>query len=522
MRFHAFKHYGHKWLVLTLTTLAIAGFVNLLEKAGLLRGLEARLATTPRLPGPGLTIPPLDEMPAVVVIDDRAYESYFRRISPLDRPTLARIIGGILATKPILLAIDLDIAPSDEEEWQQALPLYDLLCRHVRPDFLPSAAVSSCLDQTQPPASCDGLLLTMIDPFDVVSNPVQDTIQAWQKKMRDVLGDCFSFAKAHIEQHDTMVIYYNTALDNLAVRSYMLLRQHRYPDWPAIPENYRGIIRTDLLKRANSDLRFSSAEADRKPHIQLMPSQLAFPVRAALDGEFIAQQAPRPLNGNTRSVFLGGSWGNADKWYTASNDPSQRGDRTSGVVIHAAIFHSLVNPLSIANKIALLALDLLFGIVFGIFFEWAWSRYNAAARHFRQQLPAHHLPFHPVLAMPLYRSYLPVFLYGSASLLLFISALFASLSLVSIGLSFGWWIDVTAIVIGIILHQIIASREHVHASAAFHGAGNPPETRNITGTGAGTGLKTSTLNFAGLALWWLRWISITALILYLLNYKFNS
>ncbi len=525
-------HFCHKCLMLTITTLAIAGFVHLLEKAEWLRGLETRITTMAlNTTSPEFLVGDLDEMPAVVVIDDRAYEDYFQRISPLDRPTLARVIDGLLATKPVLLAIDLDIGPSNAEEWKQALPLYELLCRHVRPDFGPGNAAATCLEQTKPPTRCNGLLLTVIEPFDAVSSQVQGTLQDWQKKMQAALGNCFSFAKALIEQHDAMVTQYNTAIDSLAIKSYMLLRQHRYPDWPPVAENQRGIIRMDLIKRANSELRFShtpanNAEADERVH--LAPSRIAFPVRAAPDGEFIAQHAPRPLSGNTQAVLLGGSWGSADKWYTPPNHPNNHDDKTSGVVIHAATLHSLVSPLSIAGKIALLALDLLFGVVFGAFFEWVWGRYNAAARHFRRQLPGHHLPFHPFLSGQLYQSYVPVFFYGSACLLLFILAFIVSLLLVAAGLSFGLWINVTFIVIGIILHQIIASREHVHADATLHAPANPahapvvPDMPLPTQDTASGRRNAFILKVTGLVLLWLRWAAIAALIVCLLEYKLTS
>jgi hypothetical protein len=80
-----------------------------------------------------------------------------------------------------------------------------------------------------------------------------------------------------------------------------------------------------------------------------------------------------------RTVFIGGAFDIRDRIQTALEPDGQA---TEGVTLHAAVYYSALNPVTVEQGFGAFALDIAVGVVMGYVFAAAWRRYDAPpAKH---------------------------------------------------------------------------------------------------------------------------------------------
>ncbi len=277
----------------------------------------------------------------VITINDRLYEKNYHQASPLDRQELHKLFSQILLNdnKPSVLAVDLDLSPGPGKETDGEEKLYNLL-KQVK-----------------------GTEIVLITPVKVYSGSLIDKKRKWMEKM----------CSPHI----------NFGLPTLYISQGAVLK-HRRDSNTFANQICRAAVKQGLASNTgeisqcpiSSDSQGICSYKGEKlnPYVN---ARIETPVEKISKLELLNYKAidyiePVPLTKDggikitdnkllMRVVFLGGSYGNSDKYETPAGE-------IAGVYLHAAGYYSLVNPVKDLNHLSTYILEIVMSTVIGIAF----------------------------------------------------------------------------------------------------------------------------------------------------------
>lgn len=325
----------------------------MLGRVGWLDGLERAMVELAAIvaPASGRAAPTGAQAaarPAILAVDDRAFERDFRERTPLDRRTLLGLLEPVLAASPRVIAIDLDLSPIlDANEAERAA----------------QAALDARIAAA---AATTPIVLAVPAPSDNAART--EAAARWMRALCAAPG--IHFAYPEVVQNGGVVTKWAATLPALGQVAF------------AVASGDDGAMRTtvlpppcDVVRAGDGPLPFldplirpgmiDAALAD----LRLQPLDVRFLGTAEATPRALAGLAPEAaasLRG--RSVFLGGTWGVQDRFATAAA-------RVPGVVVHAAVFHSAGDPIRALPEWLLVVIATLAGTVVLIVFERPWTRY---------------------------------------------------------------------------------------------------------------------------------------------------
>ncbi|WP_448108340.1 CHASE2 domain-containing protein [Pseudomonas azerbaijanoccidentalis] len=269
---------------------------------------------------------------AVVLIDQKSHEDYYRERNPLDRCELRKDLEAIykLPGPPKLLVIDLDLSPP--------LPLLPLERPENKELEYCDAQLKTLLSQQRKTET------VVLAPFEMLDKNAQVKNENWRKELAGVV----TFADPSIRVSYGLVNDIECKAKSLAVTAY-----NKYPDKPANLKNCR-------------------TEKDKE--LKISPGQYFSGLRPVsicqLSSRVEESQCHTSENegpNNLPVVFVGASFGDSDTYLTPLGT-------MYGVEVHAAAFMSLLQPTT-HNDLLAFALDVLLGLAMGGMIAFFWHYY---------------------------------------------------------------------------------------------------------------------------------------------------
>lgn len=344
-----------------VVALTVASVVGLLHHSGQLEWLDSAMlriagsynssSRPTQTPDPG--------SPDVLLISGPLYERVFELRSPLDRSKVAPLVSAIASHGggvPATVVFDLDFSATGHDTEGQTV-----------------------LDQQLKSLVEGGVLLVLPLPSVAHTPEVASAIALWMKKacawrsLPPKLSGRVVFASPTLRSHGGRVLQYSTSDLSLGIAA------------------TRPMESDDVCTRSLPELQllvqFSTAEQTRN----LTYAAPLFPKARPLNAKFFlglqhhvhelasigalplaADGKPLPLAG--RVVFVGGSYDPRDRFETALE---LDGQATEGVTLHAAVYYSAMNPISVEQGFGALSLDIVLGILMGYMFTAAWGWHAA-------------------------------------------------------------------------------------------------------------------------------------------------
>jgi hypothetical protein len=403
-------HHGYVALVLVAITLILEhhGWVNWLDSLSLRVASSVTLGIQEgRKTGTAIE----KERPMTLLISDEMYERDFGQASPLDRGALADLMGSILASKPVALAIDLDLSPGPG--------LGNDVRQHRMDDVLMQGARS-------------GHKIVVTAPFPVSMDSIVLEKYTWMRKLCDAGVE---FAYPYLLEMQGTVLRYPVELETLGPVTARTLTQVQRAD-----------SLCNLSKQGVEHAAFLSKEfpVDLSSHFDDLAMQR--PLNPAFFDDVqsvqISQQSDlASLDLSGCIVVLGAGFNPNDQFNTAFGPKK-------GAVLHAATIFSEMRPTHVSHTFSIL-LDLVLGIAAGFIFHAVWHRFHwnqQRSRELGNWPPSHYFAARGWLL---------------ASCLIFLA------SVVLVTLSSAWlfrhnlWNNPGPMIAGFFVKTLIASRPHV-------------------------------------------------------------
>lgn len=315
---------------------------------------------------------PPQARPAVLLIDDDAFEGRFRERSPLDRRELAVLLDEIRSRSPKLLVVDLDLsagpAPTADEELAQAA--LDEALRAYSPGRL--------LLATPLPARSYELALRRL---------------RW---MHELCGAGVRFAHTTLFHSGSYVLRYDPtlpALGPLAARMAGVQKEDRIAEpepCELAAEEMLEIERAataagaregePAARRMLGAAYFLQVPADAAYYVDNEQARRLGPINFGYE-RFVRRHCLAAAEDgceawgagtlNDQVVFLGGAWGHEDVHPTPAG-------RREGVMLHAATFHSEQVPVSNRFRPLATAAEFMLGLIVAFVLGSVWSGYFRA------------------------------------------------------------------------------------------------------------------------------------------------
>lgn len=448
-------HYLHHVLMAAV----IASCTLLVEKyVGLdwLDAISLRAATAINLGNQGvaqessLNQSPIANAPITILIDDAIYENYFDQSSPLNRGKLVSLIEPVLAKKPTLLAIDLDLAPGANDRKGDSTG--QLALDHL----LDGAARGGCAS-FQGQGVTHGCQIVLAMPLPVVSESLQKLQFDWVRA-RCAAG--IQFAETKLISHQGTVIRHFTTAPSLGnVSAWWLAGRHgangEVAGHGVANHNNHDVICQLATKSFDATEFFGEMNhaSDLSADTKTSPLNMEYFAKAG-DAMKPAKLGPNSVVEipavSDKVVFLGGGYGKDDKFVTAA------GER-DGVAIHAATFFSGIHGVDAPSHFVAWMVDVLFGLMLGIFFESIWRQYGSASKAMQA------VPLSSWKNVPLpSREKLLAYVYAKFWLILNFFVLLICIGLFLWGagwlLSKEYWLNPGPIMIGMFIDSLLSSR----------------------------------------------------------------
>ncbi|NBB12272.1 CHASE2 domain-containing protein [Pseudomonas sp. SLFW] len=269
---------------------------------------------------------------AVVLIDQKSHEDYYRERNPLNRCELKKDLEAIYALGPALLVVDLDLSP--------ALPLAgaagieDRRCEE---------SLKQLFMQQRPTRT------VLMEPFELLDVEGQANTDRW----REDLAGFVSFADPTLKVSYGLVTRQACTPQSMAATAF-----ERYTDPSTRPHN--------------------CLEEGEHASLIINPGQYGTGLRAIPLGQMPSRQIDSRRNARTHFeplyrlpvVFFGSGFGEDDTYSTPLGT-------MYGVEVHAASFMSLLQPTTPFKSFLGFVLDLFLGLLMGGLIEWSWHRYFA-------------------------------------------------------------------------------------------------------------------------------------------------
>lgn len=424
------EHFIHHALIASILGLIVV----VLETHGLLNWLDTaslRVALAIR-PPIETTSGPADGAMSVktVLISDTAFESAFYQESPLARPVLTDLLGQLTSRVPRVLAIDIDLSPGPRGARGNA----------------GQAELDQWLIQT---ARKQQTALVLVTPFPVSDDVLLEEKYAWMRRLCDA---GVHFAYPHIPVSQGLALRLSPTVPSLG----LMARQVDSMPPVALEDEPCALVREGMDRAVFlstlSDPGTITAASEVSKMIPLAPNAIDSAVAASIlwhGDNAAALDAIRPGD----RVLLGAAYDPRDVLLTLNGVQP-------GVIFHAATTQTLLAPARKIGHIGAFLFDFVLGIAAGYLFGWGWRRYNQSAARLKRAVGS------------------PLGLYLSARFWLFLNFvmlvawLLLLFSLSATLLRAQIWASPAAMIIGVFVKTLLASRLHVD-SAAEH----QPETR---------------------------------------------
>lgn len=256
---------------------------------------------------------------SVIGIDDNEHRNVFQQRSPLDPEKLRELFDAMLSAPPRALAIDLDLSPASPDEWPARRRLFESLQKLAR--VSPIAMVCPQAYTLGDPSALD---------------------QDWVA----LFGSEVNFASPDLSENG---LYFDRAqgLAPLGVVLAELSAAHVRPQVREARDWHSACLGTRVS--ANG------------PKLRVIRP-------AVVDSLNFSQALLKPDALTGRLVLLGGKWGTSDQFQL-------RGQTQSfyGVGLHAWVAATELSPLLEPPKAAELVLDVLVGLLSGLYFAAVWG-----------------------------------------------------------------------------------------------------------------------------------------------------
>lgn len=340
---------------LLMFTLDHLGWLDGLERAT----IEMAAATSSIMPRVSVRQPQEsaaryeDTAPRTLLIDEAAFQNEFRERTPLDRERLGATIEAVVARKPAILAIDIDLSPlagtSDAERAAQER-LDELLIRTS--------------------ASTPVILVT---PF-ATALPERARVNAqWMRKLC-TSGAKLSFAHSYVARNQGVVTKIHPAFPSLGNAVYAQWTRRDTVDKGACAalsgsggnDGYPAFLDAMFVHSLTAPLRERSALVPL--NVNFFEEGLSGRLSYLLSDHPVSAPMPDDLAGHV--VFLGTDIRTMDSLVTASGPQP-------GVLVHAATFFSRVHPIHALPQWLLFLIETLAGLMLLRAFTWLWQRYHA-------------------------------------------------------------------------------------------------------------------------------------------------
>lgn len=380
------------------------------------------------------------DIPIALLIDDKTYEDYFDQSSPLNRGKLVSLIKPILEQNPALLAVDIDLAPGASDRKGNSHEQLAL------DGLLDDSARNGCQKSNGDNSGCK-IVLAM--PFHVASEELKVLQLKW---IKDRCSAGIQFAKIELLSHQGTVLRHSSTAPSLGNVSGWWVAgkhgQHESGHEHGAHHNNHEKICQEATKSSDPNLFFALMERDPELSVDSNTTPLnteyfahsadsIFPVKFDEGSGFEIQ----PVKG--RVVFLGGSYGKDDKFVTADNV-------RDGTSIHAAAAYSYVNPVHNTSHLLGWGLDIVVGLLLGLFFfEPLWKKYNEANKALKTAPSKFWAKFATYLRAKFWLILNFLVLFIIVMLFLFLASKF---------LSSGYWLNPGPMIIGMFIDTLLSSR----------------------------------------------------------------
>ena len=338
--------------------------------------------------------PAPDSPPKVVVaaIDSVSYETDYVGRSPLDRCTLSRHLNAIYTApaRPTVVVVDLDLSPV----WPRG--------------SVEESACQQRLEDAIAEARRHGTKTVIMQPFTRAVEAAREDVRAWETRM-SAAG--VVFGAAVLPSRWGLTITHHCRPGSLAGAAYLANPPATFHG-TCLAEEAEPLIDTRHYLRGIAVV--STAPA----------STFAERIGFTLANIRTAPGDPR------RVVFLGGTWGEGDTYFTPIGE-------LYGVEVHAASFLSIGDRPREATHLFSTVLELFIAVVSGFLFKVGWHRYFRAARHPNRTE----------------RERAVLYLLGLAALVCVLGTIFSVLSWRL--LSWGVWLSPIPMILGMAVHAFV-------------------------------------------------------------------
>lgn len=419
----------------------VAAAIFIIEHAGALNWLEnLTLRVAAGMQGEVVATQAEDAADAVVLtISPQLYETAFKQVSPLDRESLAKLIGKLAERKPKMLVLDLDVSPE--------------------------APGQDVLDKTLIGLAQQGTQIVLAMPFPAHSERLFQAKFAWMEKFCGMANIRFADSRLPVSQGVNLRYFKGrNALGDVAHAwkgDSTPVTEH----WPCVQvkqgENFAGFLDANM-HQAEIDARISGQYTEQ---VHLDPATLRRTLaRVGQVGDDLSAPPESELALAGKTVFLGGDYSGADRFQTIA-----RPTPVPGVVVHAAAYDGARQDLRrISDGLALLV-DVIIGTLAGLLFHATWARHNCAQ---------HRLAAAGSRDWPLYLTARLWLVLNFVLLALFIWVIMKGAVFL---LDWHLWSNPAPMVLGIFIKSLLGSRSHLlpedrhaaHHTPSAHGH-HPP------------------------------------------------
>lgn len=420
-------------LALLVVVLETHGWLNWLDTASLRVALAwknsaSQLFASAPVQGPvGSGAPPASSPgPRIrpVQISDEAFELRFYQESPLSRVVLLELLERAVARQPSVIAVDIDLSPGPRGARS-----------NLGQDEL-NAALARIAAAGRP-------RLVLVTPFPVSDDAVLEAKYAWMRSLCQA-GAHFAYPDIPISQG--LALRVDPELHSMGRVTSAVIQSdaRRFEDEPCA-----------LVRQGPEKAYFLSTLAEGASQARASELASMLPLNPNAVDQMIAAsvlwsgRADDSLSGVQpgEAVMIGASYDPRDTLLTLSG-------RQPGMLYHAASALTLGSPSRKVGHAGAFAFDLVLGVLAGYLFGWGWQRYNRAAGALDHG------------SGPVWRRYLYARGWLVGNLLLLLAWLLLIFSLSAVLLKAQIWASPGAMVLGVFVKTLLASRSQTDAVTA--------------------------------------------------------
>jgi CHASE2 domain-containing sensor protein len=443
--------YLHDGLHHALTAAVIASCLFALESYHLLEWLDAvsirvsQSSLNDKRLGGAEGGSPSDHTPVVFHIGDQMYEQSFFQKSPLDRGVLAQVFENISKEKPAMIVVDLDLSPGADELYSPSDGQLSL-----------DRKLDSIAEHCQKKYSRACLVLAL--PIQTKWKPLRNKQYKWMKERCEAGAE---FAMPTVFTHKAVAISYPKSLPNLAEVAFEELQhlngKERLPEEHKQLEGESSSLCDSLHEYESYTEFYGHYNHLEKFHEEAVQFNTLFfhwlnRPNSLINYELMREEIPSNTKITGKTVFIGGSYGDDDRYLTTAGE-------MSGVFLHAAGLYSLFYPVKSTGHGWAFLLDVLVGVLLGFLFVYMWGKYNSRVNDYRENSKPN-----AKLTVALIRSFILMRLCLFINLTVVTLLVVVAYILASSALELRLWLNPGPLIIGMFIHGFLCSKENEERS----------------------------------------------------------